>query len=377
MLMSTESKAPSRLSWRARWVRWRNRLLASPGFQHWASRFPLTRPVAQRRAAALFDLIAGFVYAQVTAALVESGLIDRLVAGCTSEEAAIAADLPVASAERLLRAAAALDLAESVDGRWLLGQTGAALQANAGARAMIAHHRLLYADLADPLAVLRRGRGSELNAFWAYAAEAQGAAIESDDVRAYSQLMAASQPMVAEQVTRAYPFARHRRMLDVGGGEGAFLTAVHACAPALELGLFDLPAVVARASLRLVGEGIEGVGLHGGSFVTDPLPRGYDLITLVRVLHDHDDDVAETLLARAYAALPPGGTLLIAEPMAETSAARAMGDAYFGFYLLAMGSGRPRAVAELSKMLRSTGFAEVRQHATRQPLIASVVVATK
>ena len=48
-----------------RWFELRNRLLASPAFQSWASAFPLTRPIARRRAKAAFDLTAGFVYSQV------------------------------------------------------------------------------------------------------------------------------------------------------------------------------------------------------------------------------------------------------------------------------------------------------------------------
>jgi demethylspheroidene O-methyltransferase len=52
------------------------------------------------------------------------------------------------------------------------------------------------------------------------------------------------------------------------------------------------------------------------------------------------------LRAIARGCSPPGGTLLIAEPMAGTSPAPSrIGDAYFGFYLLAMGSGRPRSPA--------------------------------
>lgn len=352
-------------------------MLASPAFQRRAAAFPLSRPIARQRAAALFDLIAGFVYSQVTLAVVESGLIDLLAEGCTTAEAAIAADLPPDAAERLLRAAESLDLAQRCEGGWVLGETGAALQANAGARAMILHHRLLYADLADPLALLRRGRGTELSAFWSYVTEGDAAGVESERVADYSRLMAASQPMVAEQVIAAYPFNRHRRMLDVGGGEGAFVAQVHAAHPHLELGIFDLPAVVARASIRLVADGVEGVAVHGGSFRTDALPQGYDLISLVRIVHDHDDAIVSTLLDKAFAALPPGGRLLIAEPMAETPGAKPMGNAYFGFYLLAMGSGRPRSVDELSAMLRSTGFSSVQHIPTRQPVIASIVVATK
>ena len=51
--------------------RWRDQTLADPRFREWATRFPLTRPVARRRTRALFDLCAGFVYAQVLHACIE------------------------------------------------------------------------------------------------------------------------------------------------------------------------------------------------------------------------------------------------------------------------------------------------------------------
>jgi demethylspheroidene O-methyltransferase len=54
-----------------------------------------------------------------------------------------------------------------------------------------------------------------------------------------------------------------------------------------------------------------------------------------------------------------------------------MGAAYFGFYLLAMGSGRPRDRSELEAMLRSAGFREMRSHRTPLPLICSVLSARK
>ncbi len=37
--------------------------------------------------------------------------------------------------------------------------------------------------------------------------------------------MAASQPLVADEILDAYPFARHRCLLDVGGGDGSFLAS--------------------------------------------------------------------------------------------------------------------------------------------------------
>jgi demethylspheroidene O-methyltransferase len=95
----------------------------------------------------------------------------------------------------------------------------------------------------------------------------------------------------------------------------------------------------------------------------------------VRVIHDHDDAAALAILRAARAALPAGGTLLLAEPMAGTAGAEAMGAAYFGFYLLAMGSGRPRDVAALTALLEAAGFVAVRRRRTATPLLTGVLVA--
>ncbi len=95
------------------------------------------------------------------------------------------------------------------------------------------------------------------------------------------------------------------------------------------------------------------------------------------MIHDHDDEVALAILRAVHAALPPGGVLLLAEPMAATAGAEAMGDAYFGMYLMAMGSGRPRTSDELASMLMRAGFRRSKPLATTLPLQTGLVVARK
>lgn len=359
---------------KTRWVMRRNAVLGSARFQHWAARMPIFRWVARRRAAAQFDLVAGFVYSQILAAFVEAGLVEYLNGALLSlDDIADSTKLETDAADRLLKGAGALDLAESPQpGLWTLGQAGAELAPNSGAMAMIRHHRLLYRDLAAPLELLAEGRHEEtaLSAFWTYASKS-GTASSSD----YSALMAATQPMVSQQIIDAYDFSRHQRMLDIGGGSGAFVAAVATSTPSLQFGIFDLPGVVAEAESRLADSA--RITLHGGSFKRDPIPTGYDLVTLSRILHDHDDDVATALLAGIYAALPPGGTLLIVEPMAESQGAERMGDAYFGFYLWAMNSGRPRSADEISEMLANAGFVRVKTIKTALPIITSAIIASK
>ncbi len=364
--------------WREALFGLRDRLLASPGFQRWASAFPLTRPIARRRAGALFDLCAGFVYSQVLLAAVRLRLCETLFERPRglAELAALLA-LPEDGAARLLDAAVALELAaRRADGRYAIGQLGAALLGNPGVIAMIEHHALLYADLTDPVALLRGEAGpTALSGYWPYAGGGSPAALGATQISAYTALMAASQPLVATEVLDAYKFDRHRCLMDVGGGDGSFLAAAASRAPGLRLVLFDLPAVADRARARFAAAGLAGrADAIGGDFLADPLPAGADLITLVRIVHDQDEAGALALLRAARAALPAEGALLIAEPMAGTAGAERIG-AYFDLYLLAMGRGRPRSAAALTSLLHQAGFRRVRALATSRPMLARVLLA--
>jgi len=364
-------------AWREAALAWRNRLLANPRFQQWAAGFPLTRPIARRRTEALFDLVAGFVYSQTLFACVELKLFEHLADGPKRDaDLAQALGLPREAAKRLLSAATALRLVDRLGSeRFALGPHGAAVLGNAGLTQMIGHHTHLYADLADSVGLLRRGRGS-LAAYWPYATSDSPQAEVAEGVAAYSSLMASTQPAVAADILHAYPIRRHRRLLDVGGGEGAFLAAAGAEAPKLHLMLFDLPAVAERARARLSSAGLlDRTDIHAGDFLADPVPRGADLITLVRILHDHDEAGVLALLRKVRSALADDGAVLIAEPMAGDAGRNRMSDVYFAFYLLAMGRGRARTPRELFALLRTAGFNRMRLLATRNPFLLRAILA--
>lgn len=363
-----------------RWYSTRNRLLAQPGFQRWASTFPLTRPVAHGRAGDLFDICAGFVYSQVLFACVELKVFEKLAEGPVALEAlATQFDLKPEPMRRLLDSAAALNLVDKRgDGLYGLGVHGAAYLGNPGIGAMIAHHAMFYRDLADPVALLKAEKpDTELARFWPYAGADAPSDLAADKVAPYTALMSASQALIANDVLDAYPFVDHACLLDIGGGGGDFLVAAAHRRPDLDVILFDLPAVAAQAETRFADERLAGhAKVVGGDFKRDPLPEGADLMSLVRVAHDLDDDDLVTLLAKIFAALPPGGILLLAEPLAGTSGAEKVG-AYFEMYLLAMRRGRPRTADELTALLYAAGFARVRSVATPRPLLTGLIVAQK
>lgn len=353
----------------------RDALLASARFRRWAAAFVLTRPIARRRARALFDLAAGFTYTQTLLACVRLDLFETLRAeplAATTLSARLA--VPLEGMTVLLDAAVSLDLLERRRGRYGLGKLGVAMLDNAGLVAMVEHHALVYRDLTDPVALLRGARRDEgLQRYWAYA----DGSMPADDaqISPYTALMSASQPFVAEEILAAIRFKDYRCLLDIGGGDGTFAAAAAAAASGLSVMVFDLPPVAARAQARFDAT-LPGRGrAFGGDAKAGPLPAGADLISFVRVIHDHDDASVLAMLRQARTALAPGGTLMIAEPMSGTAGAEPIGDAYFGFYLLAMGRGRSRTPEAIEALLAQAGFGRFRRVATRLPVMARIILA--
>ena len=368
---------------RNRWYRLRDRLLVSEQFQRFASRFPLFRPVARRRVDDLFALCSGFVHTQVLLACVRLKLIEQVRHEPQSINTLIASTGADADGLRTLIDAAAgirlLRVEQLGNGRIAvgLGDLGGALLGNPSVLEMIGHHHHLYEDLRDPVAFFTQSRESldtTLSTYWPYAKAGEPAALTADSVKAYTELMGASQAMIAAQVIAAYPVHKHQKLLDLGGGNGSFSTAVAQRIPTLSIEMFDLPAVAQQARERIAGLGLsQRINPIGGDFFQDDLPPGADLISLVRILHDHDDDRVLILLKAARRAIASNGVLLIAEPLSTPDRPHQIADAYFGVYLRAMGSGRPRSAVDVDRLLAAAGFGATRHHQTDLPQLVRVL----
>ncbi|QBF34160.1 methyltransferase [Thalassococcus sp. S3] len=363
-------------AWRGGWL---NRLVARPGFQAWASHFPLTRARARKDGAELFDLVQGFVQSQALMALVELDVMRRLRAGARgASELGRALDLPEDRMQVLLQAGAAMGLLRRRrDGRFALARKGAALMGVPGLEAMIRHHKAFYSDLSDPVALLRGEVETELAEFWPYVFGAHGE-VDPGVARTYSDLMAQSQRLVAQDTLRMVSLKGVGRLLDIGGGTGAFLEAVGQAYPALEMELFDLPQVAPDAAERFARAGMaDRVTITPGSFREDALPQGADAISLIRVLYDHSDSTVRALLSKIYDTLPVRGRLIISEPMGGGARPEKAGDVYFAFYTMAMRTGRARSQQEIADLCAEAGFSGIRRPRSARPYVTSVVTAEK
>lgn len=110
-----------------------------------------------------------------------------------------------------------------------------------------------------------------------------------------------------------YDMSWARTVVDVGGGQGAFIAQVLAEYPSMRGILFDRPPVIETADEVLRAAGVaDRCSLADGDFFRQ-VPSGGDLYLLVSILHNWDDRQAAAILRSCRAAMRLGARLLAAE----------------------------------------------------------------
>jgi O-methyltransferase domain/Dimerisation domain len=142
----------------------------------------------------------------------------------------------------------------------------------------------------------------------------QGMTLSAAQERIYLEGVEALMAEPAAALTTAYDFHRHRRVLDLGGGLGAWLGALLRRYPTLEGTLFDLPDAAALARQRLAAEpSSQRAQVVAGDFFTDPIPGGHDAVLIANVMHLYSPAHNLELLRRTRAQVPDGARLLLAD----------------------------------------------------------------
>lgn len=154
-------------------------------------------------------------------------------------------------------------------------------------------------------------------------------------------------------IAASYDFSGHKRIVDVGGGNGAALREILRRFPTCRGIVFDRTDVIVampKGEDRLAGE--------SGSFF-ERLPKGADCYLLVRVLHDWSDDDCLRILKQCQQAMPPSATLLICEQLLnDDPSLDTPSDYLIDTQMLAMfGHARERTASEFRTLLEKSGFA--------------------
>ena len=135
---------------------------------------------------------------------------------------------------------------------------------------------------------------------------------DPEEAKLYSESQHAGSLGPARQLARAIDLSGAKRMLDVGGGTGAFAITLCKAFPGLDATVVDFPnvAAIGREFVEKAGLSDRIHYVEGDGLKTD-WPRNQDVILMSYLLSGVPGETHEGLIKRAYDHLAPGGRLLI------------------------------------------------------------------
>ncbi len=155
-----------------------------------------------------------------------------------------------------------------------------------------------------------------------------------------------------------------RRMLDLGGGSGAYSIAFAKVAPELHSEIIDMPDVVPIAQKHIADAGLaDRVSVRSGDMLSADLPpQGYDFVLLSSICHMFSPEENQALLARAHAALMPKGRIAISDFIVDPDKASPRSAALFALNMLvATRGGATYSEPEYEAWLNAAGFNEIKR----------------
>ena len=182
----------------------------------------------------------------------------------------------------------------------------------------------------------------------------------------------------ARAIAQAVQLNGTRRMLDLGGGSGAYSIAFAQAAPELHSEIIDTAEV-----LPITEEHVRKAGLAGritsrpGDMLTVPMETGkYDLVLLSAICHMFSSQENEKLLLRAYQALAPKGRLVISDFVLDEDKTAPRFAALFSLNMLVgTRAGASYSEPEYAGWMKEAGFSDIKR--VRMPGPASLMIGTK
>jgi cyclopropane fatty-acyl-phospholipid synthase-like methyltransferase len=137
---------------------------------------------------------------------------------------------------------------------------------------------------------------------------------DAEGVKKFGEAMQAAAAMVADQVVDHLNLRAVRRMLDVGGGVGAYAKAYCRASADIEAVVLDTERTAALGRELIAREGLEArIRFIGGDYFETDFGQRFDLVQIANVLHQETKERAAELVRRAALALAPGGRLVVVD----------------------------------------------------------------
>jgi 2-polyprenyl-3-methyl-5-hydroxy-6-metoxy-1,4-benzoquinol methylase len=206
----------------------------------------------------------------------------------------------------------------------------------------------------------------------------QEAAEDRDDwTEAFIAAMHRNARARAPHVVKAVGVQGARRMLDVGGGSGAYSIAFAQANEKLQVELLDLPEVLPIAQQHIEEAGLgHRIKTRAGDLRTDLLGKGFDVILVSAICHMLGPEGNRDLLKRCHAALASEGRVVISDFILEADKTAPKQAALFALNMLVgTRDGSSYSENEYGGWLREAGFRKVCR--VRLPGPAHLMVGTR
>lgn len=151
------------------------------------------------------------------------------------------------------------------------------------------------------------------------------------------------------------------RILDVGGGSGAFAVAFVRARQKVTVTIFDLPHVLPlTAEYVRVQQLSEQIDYVGGDYTKDPLPGGYDLVFLSAIIHSNPPDENRKLIQKCARALNPNGSVVVQDFIMDESRTDPPVGAFFALNMLVgTSAGDTYTEAEVREWMKDAGLSDI------------------
>jgi SAM-dependent methyltransferase len=165
----------------------------------------------------------------------------------------------------------------------------------------------------------------------------------------------------APLVVKALGTAGVRRVLDLGGGSGAYSIAFAKASSDVRCEIVDVPEVVPLTAEYVGKAGVSAqVSIRAGDMLSDDLGSGYDLILLNAICHMFSEEQNRSLFRRIRQALAPNGRLAVQDFILDPDKTGPLQAALFSLNMLvATESGASYSELEYTRWMKDAGFAEV------------------
>jgi precorrin-6B methylase 2 len=156
------------------------------------------------------------------------------------------------------------------------------------------------------------------------------------------------------------------RVLDVGGGSGAYAMAFVRAGHGIRATVFDLPNVVPLTKTNIEEEGLsDKVDTVSGDYLKDNLGTGFDLVFLSAIIHSNSSDQNRSLIQKCAHALRPGGRVIVQDfIMSEDRISPAHGVFFALNMLVGTDAGDTYTEAEVHTWMEEAGLREISRKGT-------------